>query len=225
MAEKEFPGRVDLLSLIPDPENLDITNFKDGGVITTDTCATALKVTRLLTDKIGGTTYTLPCMHHLRCIWINGVLKAIDSYLRNLLKQSLDEIEFNLCVTYDLSTIIRAYHKEFSLLCNYPKGHGEVYFGWVKENYPEFYLFRAERANGSRQDLVAMGSLAIYWNRRVNLEFLRERLASPHTNSERNILQSNLYITLGSLEVVATARFFAIIHLAVVVPVRWLSAK
>ena len=93
----------------------------------------------------------------------------------------------------------------------------------MKSNHPGYYLFRSEQVNGSCQDVVAMGALAVYWNRHVNINFLHKYLALPNNND--SILQSNLYIALSSLEVGATARFFAIIHLTVVVPVRWLAGK
>ena len=76
----------------------------------------------------------------------------------------------------DLLQIIRAYHKEFSLCCNYPKGHGELFLDWVKKNYPNEFLMHAERASGSRMDLICMGAGPIYKNRNLNLEFLDNRL-------------------------------------------------
>ena len=58
----------------------------------------------------------------------------------------------------DLSHVIRAFHKEFILTANYPKGHGEKFLEWMIKNYPKAFLMHAERATGSHQDLITMGA-------------------------------------------------------------------
>ena len=58
---------------------------------------------------------------------MGGVLKEINKYLKNRLSDSLESIPGVFRVTVDLKNIIIAYHKEFSLTCNYPKGHGEIF--------------------------------------------------------------------------------------------------
>ena len=40
-----------------------------------------------------------------------------------------------------------------------------------------------------------------------------------------NILQQNLFIILSSVEMTAVTRFFAILHLAICMPFRWLTGK
>ena len=122
----------------------------------------------------------------------------------------------------DLAHVIRAYHKEFSLTANYPKGHGELFRNWIIKNYPLEFLLHAERATGSRQDLICMGADAIYMNRPLNVEFLDERL---RVRGNENILQKNLFVVLSSLEMIAVSRMFSILNVAVVTPVRWLCGK
>ena len=222
LAQKEFPDNKNLINHIPHPDGIDIKHLGLHGTLTSDTCNAAKATLSHLQDTIQGISYVQHCFNHLRCIWINGVLKSINAHLKQSLHDSLECIPQIFRVSVDMSKIILAYHKEFSLLCNYPKGHGEKFRLWMKKNHPGYYLFRSERSNGSRQDIVAMGSLAIYMNRHVNIDFLHEQVGTPNNN---NVLQSNLYIVLSSLEVAATARFFSILHLAVVVPVRWLAAK
>ena len=63
--------------------------------------------------------------------------------------ESLKNIHPHLCVTPNLDQVIRAYHKEFSLTANYPKGHGELFRDGIVENYPDEFLLHAERATGS----------------------------------------------------------------------------
>ena len=79
--------------------------------------------------------------------------------------------------------------------------------------------------NSLYQDLDAICSLAIYWNYQVSLEFLYEHLATPNASDSKNLLRSSLYVSLLLLQIAGTAKFFAIVHLAVVVLVRWLAGK
>ena len=179
MIQREFPDRDNLLQYIPAPENIDIVKMGNNGAITSDTCNAAKKARRqfckAVTD-VGGIVHEIDCVHHLRNIWIKGAAKAVSGFLHTFLADSLDEISSFLRVSPDLLQIIRAYHKEFSLCCNYPKGHGELFLDWVKKNYPNEFLMHAERASGSRMDLICMGAGPIYKNRNLNLEFLDNRL-------------------------------------------------
>ena len=145
MAKEKKP---ELFELIPDPENIDIDNLGKEGVVTSDTFNTAKKLLRDLKSLITGTVFEQHSFNHLRCIWINGVLKPINAYWKYVLEDSLESIPRIYRVTVDLSGIILAYHKEFSLLCNYPKGHGEQFCEWMKKNHPGYYLFCSERVNG-----------------------------------------------------------------------------
>ena len=117
-------------------------------------------------------------------MWINGAAKAVSAYLKEYLEDSLDGISSYLRISPDLAQIIRAYHKEFSLTANYPNGHGELFRDWVMKNYPGAFLLHAERATGSRQDLICMGADAVYMNCPLNIEFLDEKLRIKDTPRE-----------------------------------------
>ena len=112
-------------------------------------------------DEIEGSIYEQDCMNHLRCIWLNGTAKAVSGFMTTHLRDSLDNISSFLRVSPDLAHVILAYHKEFSLTANYPKGHGEKFRDWFLETYPDEYLLHCERATGNRQDLICMGADAI----------------------------------------------------------------
>ena len=84
----------------------------------------------------GGVVHEQDCFNHLRNVRINGVAKAVSRFMNEYLKDSLDNISSFLRISSDLAHIIRAYHKEFSLTSNYPKGHGEFFREWMRENYP-----------------------------------------------------------------------------------------
>ena len=225
MTAREFPDRLDLLALIPDVDKIDINKLTDGAV-TTDTCNSARKSRRILVEMVskidGGVVHEQDCFNHLRNVWINGVAKAVSGFMNEYLSDSLDDISSFLRISPDLAHILRAYHKEFSLTSNYPKGHGEQFRDWIIKNHPMEFLLHAERASGSRQDVICMGADAVYINRPLNVEFLDERL---RIKGNSHILQENLFIVLSSLEMIAVSRFFSILHVSIVIPFRWLSGK
>ena len=129
-------------------------------------------------------------MQHLRNVCINGVAKAVNKYMTEFLNESLDDISSFLRVSPDMAQVIRVFHKEFSLTANYPKGHGKQFRTWmIKRDLKEF-LMHAERATGSRQDIITMGAVPIYWNRKFNVEFLDYVL---RVKGASNILQENLF--------------------------------
>ena len=223
MTAREFPDRPDLLDLIPDVDKIDINKLTNG-CVTTDTCNSAQKTRRILVKIVseidGGIVHEQDCFHHLRNVWINGVAKSVSSYMKEYLSDSLDNISSFLRISPDLAHIIRAYHKEFSLTANYPKGHGELFRDWIIKNHPMAFLLHAERANGNRQDVICMGADAVYINRPLNVEFLDQRL---RIKDNANILQENLFVVLSSLEMVAVSRLFSILHVSIVIPFRWLA--
>ena len=222
VTESEFPNRPDLLDLIPSSESINIDKLGEGGAINTDTCNAAQKNRRILVDYINGNVNEQDCMQHLRNVWINGVAKAVDKFMTEYLEESLEEISSFLRVSPNLAQVIRAFHKEFSLTANYPKGHGERFKVWMMKRYPKEFLMHAERAMGNRQDLVTMGAGPIYWNRAFNVEFLDEAL---RVKGAANILQENLFTVLSSVEMIASCRFFSILHLAICLPFRWLTGN
>lgn len=72
-------------------------------------------------------------------------------------------------MSHDVKDIIHSLHKEFSFTANYPKGHRQLFREFYLEKHAGEYLFQTKRTVGSRQDIVAMGSLALYYNRNVYL--------------------------------------------------------
>ncbi|KAL7553861.1 hypothetical protein ACHAWF_017485 [Thalassiosira exigua] len=218
----EFPGRPDLVALIPDPKEIDVCKLGAGGVINTDTCNAALKTRRLLVKQIEGTVHEMDCCQHIRNVWINRMAKAVSKFMGTFLKDSLDNISSFLRVSPDLADVIRAFHKEFSLTANCPKGHGELIRSWMIKHHPMKFLIHAERAMGDRQDLICIGACPIYWSQEYCIEFLDER---PMMKNGDNILQKNLFTILTSVEIIAVSMFFSIAHLALFMPFRWLAGN
>lgn len=119
-----------------------------------------------------------------------------------------------------ISAIIRTIDKDFSLSVNYPKGHGDLFAQWMLEHYPGALLLHVERVSGSRQNLCTEGCLPIIINYPYYLEFLDWMLKKTEKNNKASILQRNLFIALGSVEMIALARLLSIIHISVCMPFR-----
>lgn len=181
MHEKRFGQNHD----IPSSASIDISKLNGGGMINTDTCNGARKLSELLADAVNDavrqklqsrgevdtedniTSIRQDCHHHMRNVWIGAVTKRLSAYLNNLLSDDLSNIEFRLRVTTMFDGILRAIDKEFSLPANYPKGHGDMFKHWLRMYHPEALLVPVERTAGSRQDLACEGAAAVYWNRRL----------------------------------------------------------
>lgn len=208
---------------VPKPEDISLRKLcENHGAIITDTCNHARKEQEILQYEIGGDTHKVDCFNHMRCVVIKNILIRLNEFTSEFLKDSLDEISPVLRVSTSLEAVLIAFDKEFSLCANYPKGHGELFLTWLRMKYPNELLFHVERSGGGRQDLALMASLPIYWNREWCTEFLDERLRVPGNES---ILQRNLFTVLTSAEMVAVTRLLAIMHIAVCMPLRFLTGK
>ena len=154
------------------------------GIITTDTCNSARRISHLLADAIRMAVeekiqqngknpeeltimvLTQDCHHHLQNVWIEAVNKRLSSYLNEVLASDLSNIDFPLRVSTMFDAVLRAVDKEFSLPANYPKGHGDMFLYWLRHHHPGALLVPVQRTAGSRQDMAAKGAAAVYWNRR-----------------------------------------------------------
>lgn len=67
-----------------------------------------------------------------------------------------------------------------------------------------------------------MGVPVIYINRPLTVEFLDKKLCKL---DNENIWQKNLFTVLSSLEIIATSRFFSILHDVFVIPFCWRSGN
>jgi len=66
-------------------------------------------------------------------------------------------------------------------------------------------------------------TIVAYMNRKYYIQFLFQALSSK--TKDHSILQKNLYIVLRSLEMIASFRVLSIIHIAIVLPHRWLAGN
>ena len=157
----------------------------------------------------------------MRNVWIGALNKSLSQHLTNLLQTDLDNIFSRLRVSTKFDAVLRAVDKCFSLPCNYPKGAGDEFKHWMRENHPGDLLVAVQQTSGSRQDLIVEGASAVYWNRRYYVEFLDESLRSKNDN----ILQENLFIILTSSEMITLSCVFSIIHFSISLPMRWLAGS
>jgi hypothetical protein len=162
------------------------------------------------------------CWNHIRNVWFGRVTNGVTNFLKVKLKDDLEAIDARLRVVPDMSLILRACDKEFSLCANYPKGHGDMFKEWIMRCYPRAILFHVVSTDGGRQDMACEGAGALYMNHQYWAEFVDERLRQPGAS---NILQECLFIELTSVDVIASARIHSILHLAIVLPHRWLSGR
>jgi hypothetical protein len=103
---------------------------------------------------IQGEVIEQDCHHHLWNVWAKAVKIELSKYLTVMLRDSLNTIDSSLWVSTMFTPFARAYDKELSLAANYPKGHGELFAEWMKENYPGELLFHVESTHGSRQTML-----------------------------------------------------------------------
>ena len=234
---KLYPECPDLQDLIPDISKLCISRLGLKSFTTTDTCATARKLRRILNESIQEIAkekglsadqimiFEADCWQHLRNVWFGGVSAAVSEHLREILADDLKELPTIYRINLDIDDLFRCIDKEFSRTANYAKGHGSEFFWWMREFHPDVYLFPVVRAlGGTRQDLCVEAAPAVLMNLPYYLQYLHWRIDATGGKCD-NILQTKLWIMLRSAEVVAMLRVLSILHIAICLPTRWLAGK
>jgi hypothetical protein len=119
--------------------------------------------------------------------------------------------------------VCRCVDKEFAFTANYAKGHGHAFHDWMRRYHPGELMMPVIRTlGGDRQDSSFEGALPVYMGRKFFVQWLHEELCS---SSKENILQTNMFIILRSVEMIAQLRIASIVFMAVVIPMRWLAGK
>ena len=91
----------------------------------------------------------------------------------------------------------------------------------MRKKHPGTFLMPVVRVlGGNRQDAQFEAALPAYYNRPKYVEFLHDDLCTTE-----NILLTNLFIILESVEMIAQLRIGSIFFMAIIVPARWLAAN
>jgi hypothetical protein len=124
-------------------------------------------------------------------------------------------------VSCKISNLLRQVDKGYSFTANYFKGNGNKYADWKECFHPgKRYLPPIRVLGGNQQDAAFEGALPVNDGRADMLIFTNECLLASN-----NLLQPLLFIVLGSMEMIAQLRVASILHLGVVLPMRWLAGN
>ena len=84
-------------------------------------------------------------------------------------------------------------------------------------------LLHVERvASCGRQDVASMAAMEILWNINYCVDFLDDIIS--YCGKSENILTCSIMIFLSSVDIIPVYRLWSILHIYIVVPMRWLSA-
>jgi hypothetical protein len=102
-----------------------------------------------------------------------------------------------------------------------PKRHGGEFHDWLNHYCPGLCLLLVICAcGGNKKDAEFEGTLSVYDAPDEMLQF-----TNPCLLCSENKLQHCLYLSLGSMEFVALLRCASIVHVAMVLPMRWLAGN
>ena len=107
--------------------------------------------------------------HHFQNTCINAVGKYLSHYLAESFGDDLFCILAPNCILTDFVFMFCAIDKEFSLPCNYPKGHCKLCYQWLKEHFPDILLVEVKRTPDSKHYLLlrilvpCIGTITIIW--------------------------------------------------------------
>ena len=146
----------------------------------------------------------------------------MTKFLMHILAGDMYEIHFRWRVSTNIVHVMIFKDKEFSLLANYPKGHGHEFKLWLNKYHPAVLLVAVKRVTGQRHELPMEGAAAIYWNRKYFIELLNYRLIETD-KGKGNILQTNLIVVLSCMELVSMCCVYAIFHSCINIPLCCLS--
>ena len=189
--------------MLPSTSSLNPNQKLKRAMFTTDGCNGAIPARKIAMARVSAGNEgvaectQMDCHNHMRNVFFtNPIEKALSADLSNLLKDSLSEIDSSLRVGTVNTAFARAYDKEFSQCCNYPKGGGMFFTTYLRKKFPGITLYHVENMAGSRQDIIFMSSLAMALNRPVNVKYLQYCMEFAKKD-EMNILRQNLYSTEG----------------------------
>jgi hypothetical protein len=230
MTAEMYSHEKELLEMIPNSVDMSPTKLI-GGFLYHDNCATANKTGNILMDMIlelgkeAGMSdqdlilYQVHCFQHLRNTWFKALENFLSRKLTDYLRHDFESIPLYLRISCKIGDLLCQVDKEYSFTANYFKGSGNEYADWKKHFHPgKRYLPPICVLGGNQKDVAFEGALQVYDGRADMLIFTNECLQASN-----NLLQHSLFIVLGSMEMIAQLRVASILHLAVVLPMRWFA--
>jgi hypothetical protein len=241
-----FGPKDDGLKCIPDSSGLDWDRLSRSSTMS-DACPQAVlmatkiaeKVREKYIERIGQPAWDILspeeqaelvhvhnafCLNHLRCTGLRRAVKLEASLLDPLLRASIDIMDAAFRVTGQLSACVRAVSKNFTYAGYkdlYVKGKGLVFFSFILQHSPGTIIAIIERYDlGTRFDIEFEACVPIMINYTPMMKYLKH---SIDLNPKGNILETNLFICLGSLEFMAGTRARAIFHVLVNQPLRFIT--
>ena len=230
----------------PDPESIGIHRLTDDTLVMSDTCNAARATKRLIEEAavaaykekhgIGDALWDSfsqeerdakckvhigECHQHLRNIIINAMQLKATEHLKEKLQDSLGDFSAFDRMTVDGNDLVRALYKELHAGGEYAKGKQREWEAWRKKHYPSTMFMPFERANGGRQDLIFDGSVPIFVNRKMVLEFLRSLIVPGADNQ----LEKFLWRVMSCNEMTALLRVNTLWKYIFSEPTRWLAGK
>ena len=184
-----FPGRADLLSLLPDASQLCVSKFRHGAGVMTDGCGAARKFRRLFIASVkevcaakgysadDTTLFEHDCWQHMRNVWFGAVLAHLSKFLGEIMADDLTALPAILRMTTEIEDLLRCIEKTFGATAQYAKGCGAMFMEWMQIFHIGVYYYPVARAlGGNRQDLGLYGAPAVLMNLKYYLEFLNWQL-------------------------------------------------
>jgi hypothetical protein len=168
--------------------------------------------------------YSTTCTRHLSNTFLDGGSKAEQKWLGGKLEDSLASAEAQaLRVSSDITALVRAVSKDVGEgIKVYAKGSSTKFRAWLEKHHTGSLFLHTERVDlGVRQDSKTEAAFAVYYNRPIVVSFLETVLLL----SGQNKLKDNLFVSLTSLEIIATLRARAVVHDKVTTRMRFFSAS
>ena len=228
-----------------DPDSLGIHRLSEETVLMGDNCNGAEKAKRLVSaasldaakERIGevawekmseseraekASNYHGRCQQHLRNTIINGMTIRATESLKIELADDLAEFSSFERVTVDVGDQIRQHYKQMHKGAAYAKGKQQEFWAWAASEYPSEPILPFERCEGSRMDINFDGSVAIYFNRHIVLDFMNQLVNVPGAD---NKLEKAIWRGNRCNEMVAQLRLNTLWKYIFSEPMRWLAGK
>ena len=141
------------------------------------------------------------CWQHMRNIAANGVEMILEQEITQFLTNDLAIMPLHLRIQYGLTNLSRMIDKEINPRGDYAKGHGGDFWHFMATYHQgATWLSLIRVLGGTRQDASFEASLPIFMGRKFIVKYLHQTLCA---SVKENILQTNLFIVLECVEIIA----------------------